>query len=70
MSAGNMSLFYQQALPNREQSLILAKEALQSALPYEKYLINAQQIISLVKQIVEKWGIDFTAFLQEAMVNK
>lgn len=70
ISTGNMSLFYKQGLINREKSLSFASEALKSGMPFEKYLIDVQGIIRIVKQVIEGWGMNYDEFLKEAITSK
>jgi len=64
----NLSAFYLQIKPNRKQSLDLAQEATQAALPFMKSLSNSQYIIDQVKQIVRYWSIEPEEFIIKCQI--
>lgn len=64
-TASNMALFYQDCKPDREKSLEMAKEAINAAKSFGKYLKSPQESISRAISVIKKWGLDFDQFLQE-----
>jgi len=63
-TAKNLSAFYLQIKPNRKQSLDLAQEAAQAALPFIASLSDSLHKIDQVKQIVSSWGLDPEEFIK------
>ena len=65
MTTVNLSIFYLQNTPDQEKSLALAKEALQCSLPFIEGFPAAANYARAAMQIIETWGLDAQALLQE-----
>ena len=67
MAAVNLSILYQNNMPDREKSLAYASEALAAAGPFVEVLPACQEYAHAALQVVEAWGIDAKAFLEETL---
>ena len=61
----NMGIFYFDIIPDKEKSIFYCKEALRAALPFLLYLPAVQNYARGAKGVIEKWGEDAMAILQE-----
>ena len=67
MTAVNMSVFYLQAVPDREKSLVFVKETLVAAQPFVKSVPSVQNYASTALQVAEAWGLNKEGFIEEAV---
>jgi tetratricopeptide (TPR) repeat protein len=67
MTAVNMSIFYLQAVPDREKSLAYAREALLAALPFVEDVPSVQDDVRMTMQVVLSWGPDTEGFWEETL---
>ena len=67
MTAMNLSIFYLQALSDRERSLDYARETLVAALLFLEALPAAQGDVRTTLQVVEAWGLDPKTFYEETI---
>ena len=68
MTAVNLSrLFYLKSLPDQDKSLAHAGEALAAAWPFVEILPACQEYARAALEVVEAWGIDPKAFLEETL---
>ena len=67
MTAANLSIFYWQFVPDKEQSLGYAEEALVSALPLAESLPVAQEYARVALQVAEAWDLNTEEFLNQAI---
>ena len=65
MTAVNMSVFFQQAGPDREKSLAYAKEAWIATLPDTQFTPAFQNYRNTASQVAEGWGLDKETFCKE-----
>jgi hypothetical protein len=70
MTATNLSLFYQQSLPDRERSLDYAREAFAAALPFVEVLPAAENYARTTLQVVEAWEVDTKRFIEETIQSQ
>ncbi|MBS0159042.1 MAG: tetratricopeptide repeat protein, partial [Nitrospira sp.] len=67
MTAVNLSIFYLKSLPDQDKSLAHAGESLAAAWPFADVLPATQEYVRTALQVVEAWGIDAKAFLEETL---
>jgi tetratricopeptide (TPR) repeat protein len=63
--AFNMSIFYMVSIPDKENSLAYARQALIVALPFGKLVPDAQNLIIKVVSVAEYWKLDKKIFIEE-----
>ena len=66
-TAVNLSIFHLESLHDREKSLAHAGEALAAAWPFVEILPACQEYARAALEVVEAWGIDAKAFLEETL---
>ena len=67
MTAINMSIFYLQKTPDKEKSLVYAKEAIKCAYPFSNIIHTSKKYIETAMQVAQLWEIDPDKFLEEAI---
>lgn len=64
-TAINLSIFFVKSKPDKEASLVLVKEAIACLVPFLETALFTQNYFQIALRIVEVWGIEPEAFIQE-----
>ncbi|NUQ26308.1 MAG: tetratricopeptide repeat protein, partial [Saprospiraceae bacterium] len=67
MTLVNFSIFYYSNMEDKEKSLYYSKEALRAALPFLEYLPSVQNYAKTAFQIIQAWGEDPEALMQQIL---
>jgi len=65
-TAVNLSIFYLQDLPDKDESLAFAEESLIAALPLMESVPTVQNYVRTALEIAQEWGLDAEEFLNQA----